>query len=383
LGDFAGRIWSASHVNEGVLEQQVSLGWSVVVLGLIAMYAWLTGARRSPAEVAVPMLAMLAFVALLCSLSPERTILGVAIPRPSALLYAIVPMFRAYARFGVIVQLAAALLAGIGVCSLLARRTTIARTMCAVLIAGAAAEYAVWPPALSRDVLPTAAHRWVMQQANDLRVLDCVPLTPESSSVSWLTDGRIEVLDGPAGDCAEPDVAARFSAAGFTHLIVRDGWERRWLSSGAGQQDFHVAARFADADVLVIARHELLVYTQQITGLSSREYDGHTTWRWMGADAAWTIVVPTSRPCVTLDLEMNAFHIRRRLAVRLDGEREQSFDVDPVRRTYRIGPLALSAGRHRLTFHSTTPPTLADDVLANGDRRALSVAMGAWKWSAQ
>jgi hypothetical protein len=383
LGEVAGRIWSGSNVREGLLEQQVSLGWSVVVLGLIAMYAWLADARRSAAAVVVPMLAILASVALLCSLSPERAILGVTVTRPSALLYPIVPMFRAYARFGVIVQLAAALLAGVGVCWLLARRTAAARTICAGLVAAAIAEYAVWPPAFSRDVLPTAAHRWVMQQASDSRVLDCVPLTAESSSVSWLTNGRIELLDGTSDDCAEPDIAARLSAAGFTHLIVRDGWERRWLNSGAGQQDFRVAARFADADVLAIAAGEPLVYTQQIIGLSSREYDGHKTWRWMGAGAAWTIVAPTARPYVTLDLEMNAFHIRRRLAVRLDGEREQSFDVDPVRRTYRIGPLALTAGRHLLTFHSTTPPTPADEVLGNGDPRALSVAMGAWRWSAQ
>jgi hypothetical protein len=383
LGELAGGIWSASNVREGLLEQQVSLGWSVVILGVIALYAWLAGARRSAVAVAVPMLAMLAFVALVCSLSPERTILGVTVVRPSALLYPIVPMFRAYARFGVIVQLAAALLAGIGVCWLLARRTVMARTICASLVAVAIAEYAVWPPALSRDVLPTAAHRWAMQQVNDSRIVDCASLTAESSSISWLTNGRIQPLDGTFENCAEPDVAARLAAAGFTHVIVRDGWERRWLNSRGGRHDFRLAARFADADVLAVAPRHPLVYTQQIVGLSAREHDGDKTWRWMGAGAAWTIVAPASRPRVTLDLEMSAFHIRRRLAVRLDGEGEQSFDVDPGRRTYRIGPLALTAGHHLLTFHSTTPPTPADEVLGNGDRRPLSVAMGVWKWSAQ
>ena len=73
-------------------------------------------------------------------------------------------MFRSYARFGVIVQLMAAVLAGVGISRLLARGTGAARAICAALVALAIAEYAVWPPALSRDVLPTAAHRWVMQQ---------------------------------------------------------------------------------------------------------------------------------------------------------------------------------------------------------------------------
>lgn len=43
----------------------------------------------------------------------------------------------------------------------------------------AAAEYAVAPSALSRDVLPTTAHRWVMRQADPMQVLDCAPLPPE------------------------------------------------------------------------------------------------------------------------------------------------------------------------------------------------------------
>ena len=53
-------------------------------------------------------------MALVCSLSPERTIGGFTIAGPSALLYVLLPMFRSYARFGVVVQLMAALLAGIG-----------------------------------------------------------------------------------------------------------------------------------------------------------------------------------------------------------------------------------------------------------------------------
>jgi hypothetical protein len=131
LGGLARRIWIAARVKDGLLEQQVSLGWSVVVLGLVAIYGWLARDRRSSAEASVPILVTVAIVALVCSLSPERRILGVMVERPSALLYPIVPMFRAYARFGVIVQLMAALLAGVGVTRLLALGTRSARAICA------------------------------------------------------------------------------------------------------------------------------------------------------------------------------------------------------------------------------------------------------------
>jgi hypothetical protein len=223
-----------------------------------------------------------------------------------------------------------------------------------------------------------------MRQSPDWRVADCEPLTRESSSVAWLTNGRIGTLESSVGhDCAEPEVAARMSAAGFTHALVRDPWERKWLNDHGEAEGFHVRARFADADLLTVTQHEPLVYTQQITGFWPREHDQQTTWRWMGADASWTIVTKTPRPRVVLHVKMSAFHVPRTLAVRLDGGTEQTLLVDQRPDTYRIGPLALGAGAHLLTFHSTAPATTADDVLRNGDRRALSFSIGTWKWTEQ
>jgi len=381
LGGLARRIWNAAKVNEGLLEQQVSLGWSVVALGLLAIHGWLKSDRRSAAGASVPILATVAIVALVSSLPPEGTILGITIARPSALLYPIVPMFRSYARFGVIVQLMAALLAGVGMTRLLALATGPARAICAGLVALAIAEYAVWPPALSRDVLPTAAHRWAMHQAGGWRVLDCEPLTSESSSVPWLTNGRISLLDSTFADCAEPQLATRLRAAGFTQLLVRNSWERQWLNDYGGREGFRVQARFADADIFAVTPREPMVYTQQITGFWPREHDDTTTWRWMGADASWTIVTTAPRSRVTLEVELNAFHTGRPLAVGLDGGYEQTFDVDQGPHAYRIGPLALAAGPHLLTFHSPAPATIADEVLGNGDYRALAFSIGSWKWS--
>ena len=392
LGDAASRFWIAQGVTAGLLEQQVSLGWAVPALGLIAIAGWLaarlTGSRaifpgsrtRLSADAAVPVLVVVAVAALICSLSPERAIFGVMVTRPSALLYPIVPMFRSYARFGVVVQLAAALLAGIGASRLLAMRTRPARAVCAGLVLIAIAEYSVWPPALSRDVLPTAAHRWVMRQPAASRVFDCEPLTTESASVMWLTNGRIALADESADDCAEPQLAARLWAEGFTHVLVRDTWERRWLRAHGDAEGLHIQARFADADLLALKPSEL-VYTRTITGFWPREHGSRTTWRWMGADASWTIVTPTPRPRVTLEVDMSAFHETRALAVRLDGGDQQTLDVGQDSRTYRIGPLALSPGAHLLTFHAAAPATMADEVIGNGDRRALAISVGAWKWS--
>ena len=386
LGALARRTWTALGIDEGLLEQQISLGWSVVVLGLIAFAGWILrerkhGARCAVAAATVPIAAAVAAAAVICSLAPERIILGVTIPGPSALLHPVVPMFRAYARFAVIVQLMAALLAGAGLTWLLDAGTRGSRVLAVVLLLFAVAEYAVWPPALSRDVLPTAAHRWAMRQAGS-RILDCDPAAGEFSSVAWLTGGRIEPLDPAFGDCAEPQIAARLQASGFSDVIVRDTWERPLLNARGGAMGLPLRARFADADVFAV-QPRALVYTAAMSGFWPREHGDGTTWRWMGADAAWTIVAPASRSSVTLDADLRAFHHARPLTVRLDEGRERTFDIGEDWHTYHIGPLTLTAGIHQLTFHSPAAATPADEVAGNGDHRALSFAIGEWRWSEQ
>jgi len=396
LGAFARRTWSAARVTDGLLEQQVSLGWGVIVLAVIAIVAWLetvwrqranppAGDRRPPgprALDAVPVFAGVAAVAAVCSLSPQATFFGVTIARPSALLYHVVPMFRSYARFGVVVQLMAALLAGVGASQLRASGVRSARSLAVALVMLAIGEYAVRPSALWRDVLPTPAHRWVMQQSAALRVFDCEPLTAASASIAWLTAGRIANGDQAGGDCAEPQLAAKLWAAGFTHLLVRDTWERQWLRDHGDSQGVQAQARFAEADVFSL-RPRTLIYTQALDGFWPRERASGATWRWMSQDASWIVVTPAPQPRLWLDLELQAFHVGRPFTVRVDEGAPQTLDVDPEPRLYRVGPLALPAGSHRITFHSAAPALIADAVVGNGDGRALAISLRGWQWSAQ
>ena len=183
-------------------------------------------------------------------------------------------MFRSYARFGVIVQLMAALLAGIGASGCWRAGTRSRAVAASRLLVLAAGEYVVWPPALSRDVLPTPAHRWVVRQPGRVSALDCAPLTPESASVPWLTGGRIALLDRRVDDCAEPNMADKLSAAGFTPPAgARDSAEGAMVARAGDAEGLHVAARFADADVFAVTPRAPLVYTQQITVFWPREHD--------------------------------------------------------------------------------------------------------------
>jgi hypothetical protein len=383
LGPLAERVWSATGVSEGRLEQQVSLGWGVVALALVATCTWFVRDPRPGSMAAVPVLGTIAVAALVCSLSPERTIGAFTFTRPSAFLYTIAPMFRSYARFGVVVQLMAVLLAGIGAEVLWRSGQRGMRLACAAVVILAASEYAVWPSASWRDVLPTSAHRWAMRQREGIRVLDCARPDPESASVSWLSGGRIALQTGALDDCTEPNLAGKLAALGRTHLLVRAGTaEGRWFSSHPMPSGLRPAARFDDATVYQVLARPPAVYTAQMAGFHAREGDERWTWRWMEPEASWRVVNTRSRTVVAaVDIEMTAFRGPRALTLLLDGVEVQRLSVDDRRLTQRSGPWPLTPGDHELVFRSVGPATVADEVLGNGDGRRLSLGVGNWQWA--
>lgn len=385
LGPAVSRLWTSAGVGVGLLEQQVSLGWGIISLALVAIAASATR-RPGPASLTgVAVLTVVAVAALVCSLSPERTIGSITLLRPSAWLYEVMPMFRSYARFGVIVQLMAALLAGIGVDTLLRSRHWRGRLACAALVTLVVAEYTVWPSSMWRDVLPTTAHRWVMQQPWPIRVLDCQPRSQETDSVQWLTAGRVIGPSGDLSDCGEPGFATKLAAHDYTHLLLRgDSPEAPWIARAADRDHFTTTARFTDAQVYGVAGPKPALYTGVTMGFSPREHDADWSWRWMGAEATWVVTNTTGLATIaTLDLELAAFAHDRSIRISLNGDPVEELLVDTTRRSYRIGPFTIQPGAHELQFAAPQAPSVANDVIRNGDHRPLSIAVGTWAWGAQ
>src|SRR5205823_15111565 len=147
---------------------------------------------------------------------------------PSAWLHATLPVFRSYARFGVVVQLMAAIAAGAGFDRMREHAGGVARAAAAILVVAGAIEYMHWP--WYRDVLPTEAHRSMMRLTAPGRAVECGAADPASSSVEWLSRGRIAPADPATLDCAEPDAAAKVAAVRLTHATVPRGpWQPTWL----------------------------------------------------------------------------------------------------------------------------------------------------------
>jgi hypothetical protein len=368
FGEMARRFWEAAGVRDGLLEQQLFLGWSLVTLALIAVGGWTTRVTDSPA---VPVLLAIAATALFFAIWPPRW------------LYNAVPMFRAYARFGVVVQLATALMAGAGF-EILRRSANRAAQMAAPVLAILLAfEYGVSPSAMSRDVLPTPAHRWVAAQAGSIRALDCVALTAESQSVAVLSRNRI-VIGGGDMDCSQPEFAQTLAAGEYTHWLIRRGSPQDigpWPSAPiAGTR---VAAAFADAEVLEISASKPVVYTATLAGFSPRERDASWSWRWIGQTAVWVVTNTTGAPvAASLELELAAFYTTRHLDVLLDGRTIATLRVGLERSPYLIGPMSLTPGNHALLFRPVENAEAAATLLHNTDARPLSFAFGSWHWIA-
>lgn len=381
LGTLSQRLWEGAGVDVGLLEQQVSLGVGIMLLGLAAVIATVRPAHDVAGVTRVPVLTAVAAVALLCSLAPEFTVAGWTMALPSGWLFALLPMFRGYARFAVVVQLMAVLLAGVGLDVLWRRRVRWARVVCVALVALVAAEYVVSPRTWGRDVLPTTAHRWVVRQPGAASAYDCSPWTAASSSLSWLTRGRV-TQESVGTDCTEPQLASRLAATGYTHLIVRaDTGDGQWFLARGRREGLRVVAHASDGHVFAIEARPPPLVTVGMTGLFSREHTEEWSWRWMGDTATWAIVNTTSGPVTAmLEVEMSSFQHTRGIEVSLDQARVQTLDVPPERRVHVVGPLTVPPGRHAVGFRALDAPTVAGPVLRNGDSRALSTAFGLWAW---
>lgn len=391
------QFWAGRGLEEALLEQQVGVGWSLLVLGAVPAWLWVRGDRASPGVRTAPVLAIVAVAALLCSLSPERKIGSFTFVRPSALLYEVTPMFRAYARFGVVVGLMTALLAGAGAACLWRWPTSAGRRAAALLLGLAVLEFAPFPPWRWRDVLPTRAHRWLAGQPGPLRVLDCVPPSRTSDLFALslfphevaLLGGSLIARGGRNGsvgaasfdDCGEPQLGDKLAALGYTHVVVRrDSPDGRWLAGRPAPAGLTRGPEFEDGGVLVVRAERPRAYVSGLVGFYPREYLGEDAWRWTGQTGALTLVNATGESvAIVLELELTAFPGDRRVEWLLDGRRIGEREVVAEWRRYVVplGPVA--PGENTLTLACHGPAVVANDVRRNGDPRALCLAVGSWR----
>lgn len=369
-------LWTRYGIGDGLLEQQVYVGWILLALCGVALVTWW---RHREAVPFVPAFLTLALLAVACSLSPERTLLGVTWPRPSALLFQWLPMFRSYGRFAVAVQCFASVTAGAGFAALWQQRGT-RRTLALAMVAALGFEYAPVYPRW-RDVLPTSAHRWLAQQTPPSPAFECSRLSLADANVSWLLQRPLAYLGPIVPDCGEPQLSAKLRRLGYQYLIVRaDRPERRYLGRHA-DPDLSRVYHGMDADVFAITAPAAPLYLADLDGLDTREYDETRTWRWAGAKATLPIFNNGATPEVeSLGLELSAFGVPRHVTASLDGRVIATVLVRTEMTPVVLGPMSLAPGRHDLVIESAEPAISPASIAAGPDTRLLALRVGRWWW---
>ena len=128
FGKFTEQFIGSSFYGMSFTEHTLYLGWVPLILAFVALRRWRRKGKESKKSGTVPFrdspfyrddfyigfFVFLAVAAWLFSQPPWWNIFGFKIYMPSFFMYKILPMFRAYCRFGIVVMLAVAVLAGFG-----------------------------------------------------------------------------------------------------------------------------------------------------------------------------------------------------------------------------------------------------------------------------
>jgi hypothetical protein len=379
LGAMARGVWRGAGIDVGLLEQQVSLGVGVIALAAVQIVQALQGRRALHDSWVVP-LTVTAGVAVILSLPPSLAMGTINLPLPSQLLSTVAPMFRAYARLGAIVSLMVTTLAGGGFAILAADRAGSGRWLAAILLALAIFEYLPGGP-LSRDVLPTSAHRWLAARPN-VRAFDCVLPTPgRTAGVAALMGAEVTFPAASLADCVEPGFAAKLAAFGVTHLVIRrDSPAGQWLEDGGEFDGVRMVHRAADGSVFEVNASRPVVSVTDSAGFYPREFFRADSWRWMGATGSLTLLNSNAAPVSgTFDVDVEPFMAARHLRILIDDRPVAAIDAT-TRGTYPIGPLTLAPGLHTVTLDSDGVSTPVPTGATTADPRQLSLRLRAWQW---
>jgi hypothetical protein len=164
------KAFEAQHLHgSNFVELSLFLGYTVLVLGTIGLLAARRG-RRMPVVLALVTMGVGAFF----SFPPSVHIGGLTVHFPADMLGRLLPVFRVYSRFGMIVMLGAALLAGVGLDDLkrrLSLRGGSWRALALVPFVTVGLEFTNIPPSRATAVLPAPPeYTWLESQPQGILV---------------------------------------------------------------------------------------------------------------------------------------------------------------------------------------------------------------------
>ena len=244
------------------IEHNLYLGWTALVLSGFAVLRSTrrvdqtsskpNGLRRHSA--AIRLFLLLAVVMATFSAPPMATLAGLKIYFPSHYLYNFFPMFRAYARFGVLVLLCVAVLAGFGLDHVLSVAARFYRArlwrhkmpqLLTLLFSGIVL-LEVLLPSFNVDLTPPKAYLWLKDQPGDFIVAEFPPRTDHSGLLYQRFHGKR--LFNPTVENPQNILHAPEDQVSPQALLYRDLRERpeKFVGLGVKYVIFHEGDPFLD-----------------------------------------------------------------------------------------------------------------------------------------
>ncbi len=337
-----------------IVELQLTPG--VTVLLLAACGAWFALSGNDTRERQAALLALaLTSAAALASLAP------VAIWLHDAL-----PVFRSMARFGGTAGIGISALAGLGLAGLSARAPSRRTAILATAVLAVSLEYAPLPWRW-RDVLPTAAHRWLAGFPPSAAVLDCSTPVGGDAAVEMAFGSRVTQAGGPPfWDCGDPDMVARAAANRIAFVLLRTGTDLALAWENDPPGGVRVMRRFPGASVYAVTSAPPPVFVDRFWGCGPREWRNGTSFCWT-REHVQLFVRNTGRDPVRVTLSLSLQTASGGGAVRVTAPPEIAQSIAPRGpfKPYGVGPFTLPPGLTTLTLEAV-------------DRNAF--AIGPWRW---
>jgi hypothetical protein len=173
LGPFAAPFVAGSLVRTNLFEQTLYLG--LVPLGLVALgLLWWCAGGFAPSRARwYAVFTCAAVYMFFLSLPPVMDFGAARVPTLSLFAYDVAPMFRVYARAGILVAFFVAAACAVVLAELRARRPARGALVAALLFGLLAIEYWTVPPDYARDVShPPAVYRWLAGEPGDFIVAE-------------------------------------------------------------------------------------------------------------------------------------------------------------------------------------------------------------------
>lgn len=382
-------------------ERSLYLGLVPLVLAGAAISLW---ARRTTREAldprtrfAIPLFAASGLLMGIFSMAPVLELGGLRVPNLSYFLYPVAPMFRVYARLGVVVALCASVLAALGLRWWLG---TVRGPRRVVAVGGLALlimlDYANFPPQRVVDVSARPAHyQWLASRDAPGAVVEYPWVSShEERNTRYVFYQRVHgrpmlngALLGSTGDRVRrsladlfaPEVPSVLRAMGARYVLVhKDAYDVAALDRLRRREGLRLLRDFPEVALLEVAAEPAevsLAFGRNFYG-PERWPDGKV-WRWMTEEGQLLLLNWSGRPRrVDLELEGLSFARSRAVRIQFGGQTLAEVTLKPDRaERFRIEGLELRGRETAVTFLTEPGMENIHARLGSGDRRDVSIAL--------